>query len=132
MRSNSREAIVEVFDALSADLDRALDLDFDALTPRECLALLRRCELLRRRLPAVEHPLVHQIAATDPAELGGKPRWVLADELHLTRGEAGRRLAEAAELGDRRTLTGEALEPVLPTVGDTPTEQEDTPAALTA
>ncbi|UVO13598.1 HNH endonuclease [Mycobacterium sp. SVM_VP21] len=116
MRSNSRGAVVEVFDALSADLDRALDLDFDALTPRECLALLRRCELLRRRLPAVEHPMVNRLAGTDPAELGGKPRWVLADELHLTRGEAGRRLAEAAELGDRRTLTGEALEPVLPTV----------------
>ncbi|MGV0750404.1 13E12 repeat family protein [Mycolicibacter minnesotensis] len=116
MRSKGREEIVEVFDALSADLDRALDLDFDALTPRECLALLRRCERLRRRLPAVEHPLVNRLAGTDPAELGGKPRWVLADELHLTRGEAGRRLAEAAELGDRRTLTGEPLEPALPAV----------------
>lgn len=116
MRSNGREGIVEVFDALSADLDRALNLDFDALTPRECLALLQRCEGLRRRLPAVEHPLVNRLAATDPAELGGKPRWVLADELHLTRGEAGRRITEAAELGARRTLTGEPLEPVLPEV----------------
>jgi len=116
MRSNSREEVVEVFDALSADLDRALDLDFDALTPRECLAILRRCERLRRRLPAVEHPLVNQLAGTEPAEIGGKPRWVLADELHITRGEAGRRLTEAAELGDRRTLTGEPLEPVRPEV----------------
>ncbi|WP_409434863.1 HNH endonuclease signature motif containing protein [Mycobacterium sp. SMC-14] len=116
MRSSSREQVVEVFDALSADLDRAQDLDFDALTPRECLALLRRCERLRRRLPAVEHPLVNQLAATDPAEIGGKPRWVLADELHLTRAEAGRRIAEAAELGARRSLTGEPLEPVLPSV----------------
>lgn len=116
MRSNSRKEIVEVFDALAAELDRALELDFSALTPRECVALLQRCERLRRRLPAVEHPLVNQVAATDPAELGGKPRWVLADELHLSRGEAGRRLAEAAELGPRRTLTGEPLEPVLPAV----------------
>ncbi|OBG31460.1 HNH endonuclease signature motif containing protein [Mycolicibacter heraklionensis] len=108
--------VVEVFDALSADLDRALELDFDALTPRECLALLRRCEKLRRRLPAVEHPMVNALAAADPAELGGKARWVLADELHLTRGEAGRRIAEAAELGARRTLTGEPLQPLLPTV----------------
>jgi len=115
MRSNDREVIVEVFDALAAGLDRALELDFEALTPRECLALLGRCELLRRRLPAVEHPLVNQIAATDPVELGGKPRWVLADELHLTRGEAARRISDAAELGSRRTLTGEPLEPVLPT-----------------
>jgi hypothetical protein len=116
MRSSGRGEVVEAFDALSADLDRALELDFDALTPRECVALLRRCEKLRRRLPAVEHPLVNQLAAADPAEVGGKPRWVLADELHITRGEAGRRIAEAAELGARRTLTGEPLEPVLPTV----------------
>ncbi|BBY34802.1 hypothetical protein BST33_18530 [Mycolicibacter minnesotensis] len=116
MRSSGREEVVEAFDALSADLDRALDLDFDSLTPRECLALLRRCEKLRRRLPAVEHPLVNRLAATDPGELGGKPRWVLADELHIARGEAGRRIAEAAELGDRRTLTGEPLPPVRPAV----------------
>ena len=114
MRSNSREVVVGVFDALSADLDRALELDFDALTPRECLALLRRCEKLRRRLPALEHPLVNQLAAAEPTEIGGKPRWVLADELHLTRGEAGRRITEAAELGPRRTLTGEPLEPLHP------------------
>ncbi|ORV47331.1 hypothetical protein AWC02_09455 [Mycolicibacter engbaekii] len=116
MRSSSREEIVEAFDVLSADLDRALDLDFDALTPRECLALLQRCEALRRRLPALEHPMVNRLAATEPAELGGKPRWVLADELHIGRGEAGRRITEAAELGTRRSLTGEPLEPVLPAV----------------
>lgn len=116
MRSISREEIVEVFDALAADLDRALELDFDALTPRECVAILQRCEILRRRLPAVEHPIVNQLAATDPTELGGKSRWVLADELHITRGEAGRRIAEAAELGTRTTLTGQPLPPALPAV----------------
>ncbi|OMC03713.1 hypothetical protein A5735_00485, partial [Mycolicibacter heraklionensis] len=116
MRSNSREEIVEVFDGLSAYLDQALDLDFDALTPRECLALLQRCERLRRRLPAVEHPMINRLAATDPAELGGKPRWVIAEELHLSRGEAGRRISEAAALGPRQAMTGEALDPVLPAV----------------
>ncbi len=50
MRSNSREEVVGVFDALAAGLDRALELDFEALTPRECVAILRRCEMLRRRL----------------------------------------------------------------------------------
>ncbi|HTM83711.1 MAG TPA: 13E12 repeat family protein, partial [Mycobacterium sp.] len=116
MRSNDREEITAVFDALSADLDRALELDFDALTPRECVAILRRCEVLRRRLPAVEHPMVNQVAAADPAELGGKARWVLADELRLTRGEAARRITEAAELGPRQTLTGQPLPPALPAV----------------
>jgi len=116
MCSNGREEIVEVFDALAADLDRALDLDFEALTPRECVALLKRCEVLRRRLPALEHPMVNQVAAADPTEIGGKPRSVLADELHLTRSQAGHRISDAAELGPRRTLTGEPLDPILPTV----------------
>ncbi len=116
MRSGNRGEIVEAFDALSEQLDRALDLDFDALTPRECLALLQRCERLRRRLPALEHPMVNRVAATEPAELGGKPRWVLADELHIGRGEAGRRITEAAELGVRRTLTGQPLDPQRPAV----------------
>ncbi len=93
MCSNGREEVVGVFDALAAGLDRALELDFEALTPRDCVAILRRCEMLRRRLPAVEHPLVNRVAAADPAEVGGKARWVLADELHLTRGEAGRRIS---------------------------------------
>lgn len=116
MCSNNRERVVEVFDALAADLDRALELDFDALTPRECVALLGRCEVLRRRLPAVEHPMVNQVAAADPTEIGGKARWVLADELRITRGEAGRRMTEAAQLGPRQAMTGEPLEPLLPAV----------------
>ncbi|NDJ91877.1 DUF222 domain-containing protein, partial [Mycolicibacter kumamotonensis] len=116
MCSDSREEVVGVFDALAAGLDRALELDFEVLTPRECVAILRRCEVLRRRLPAVEHPLVNRVTAADPAEVGGKARWVLADELDLTRGEAGRRITEAAELGPRRSLTGEPLDPVRPAV----------------
>ncbi|WP_120312282.1 DUF222 domain-containing protein, partial [Mycobacterium mantenii] len=47
-------------------------------------------------------------------ELGGKLSWVLADRLHISRAEAGRRIAEAAELGPRRALSGEPLGPVLP------------------
>ncbi|MEB3070002.1 HNH endonuclease signature motif containing protein [[Mycobacterium] vasticus] len=116
MCSSDRETVVEAFDALSADLDRALELDFSALTPRECLDLLKRCEALRRRLPAVEHPLVNLLAATDPAEIGGKPHWVLADALRITRSDAKRRIDDAADLGPRRALTGEPLEPLLPVV----------------
>ncbi|HET9875237.1 MAG TPA: HNH endonuclease signature motif containing protein [Mycobacterium sp.] len=115
MRSNSREEIVERFDALSAALDAVLELDFAALTTPERLALLQRCETVRRRLPAVEHPLINQLATqTDAAELGGKPHWALADRLGITRGEAKRRIDEAAELGPRCTLQGQPLAPVLP------------------
>ncbi|CAJ1496286.1 HNH endonuclease signature motif containing protein [[Mycobacterium] kokjensenii] len=114
MRSNRWQELQQALDALDADLDRALDCDVDGLTPRECLALLRRCEMLRRRLPALEHPMVNRVAAADPVEIGGKPRWVLADRLHILRGDAGRRIADAAELGPRRAMTGEPLDPVMP------------------
>ncbi|WP_459975100.1 DUF222 domain-containing protein, partial [Mycobacterium sp. MUNTM1] len=59
--------------------------------------------------------LINQLGEQgDSTELGGKLSWVLADRLHITRAEAGRRIAEAADLGPRRALTGEPLAPVLP------------------
>ena len=95
-------------------MKRALDLSFDALTTPERLALLQQCETFRRRLPAVEHPLINQLREqADAAELGGKPPGALADRLRISRAEASRRIGEAAELGERKALTGEPLEPVL-------------------
>ena len=119
MRSSSRDEIVEVFDALEADLDRALQLSFDALTTPERLAMLQRCERIRRRLPALEHPLINQVGEqADATELGGKLPSALANRLGITRGEASRRIHEAADLGPRRGLTGEPLEPVLPATAE--------------
>ena len=53
-------------------------------------------------------------AETTPKELGAK-NWkdVLRIRWRISAGEANRRLAEAAELGPRRALTGEPLSPVL-------------------
>jgi hypothetical protein len=115
MRSSSREEIVDVFDALHADLKRALDLSFDALTTPEWLGLLESCETLRRQLPAVEHPVINRLAEqASETELGGKLTSALANRLRLTRAEASRRIGEATELGQRTAITGEALPPVLP------------------
>jgi hypothetical protein len=80
MRSSCRKEIVEAFDALEADLDCALGLSFDALTTPERLVVLARCEVFRRRLPGLEHPLIN------PTELGGKLPSALADRLRITRG----------------------------------------------
>jgi hypothetical protein len=114
MLANSREEIVEVFDALEADLGRALGLSFDVLTAPERLAMLERCETVRRQLPAVEHPLINQIAEqTDATELGGKLPGALANRLRISRGEASRRIHEAADLGERKAITGEPLPPRL-------------------
>jgi len=115
MRSSSREEVVEVFDALEAEFKRALDLRCDALTTPEHLAVLQRCERMRRWLPAIEHPVINQLSdQADPAELGGKLAPALADRLRITRTEASRRIHEAADLGSRRALNGEPLEPQLP------------------
>jgi hypothetical protein len=59
--------------------------------------------------------LINQLdAQASPEELGGTLRSALADRLRITKAEAGRRVEEAADLGERRALTGERLAPQLP------------------
>ncbi len=58
--------------------------------------------------------MINQIGTqASEEELGGKLRSALADRLHITKAEAGRRIDEAADLGQRRALTGEPLAPQL-------------------
>ncbi|BBY36880.1 hypothetical protein MMAN_10140 [Mycobacterium mantenii] len=109
-----RDAITAAFDALDDALDGVADLSFDALTPRECLALLERCEKARRRLPVAEHQLINHVARqATPAELGGKLSHALAERTLISRAEAARRIREATDLGPRQGLTGEPLAPAL-------------------
>ena len=114
MSPSSRQKIDAVFDALDADLDRACELSFDALSTSEQLALLERCERVRRRIPAVEHRLINSVARQATAEeLGGKVSHAIAEWTLISRAEASRRIREAADLGPRRGLTGEPLAPML-------------------
>jgi Domain of unknown function (DUF222) len=114
MRSSNRVEIGEGFDALEADLDRVCELSFDALTTPERLRILERLERVARRLVVPGHQLINQLAGqASPEELGGKLSRVLADRLRITRAEAARRVAEAADLGSRRAMTGEPLPPLL-------------------
>ena len=109
-----RDAISAAFDALDAAIDGVAGLCFDALTPRECLALLERCERVRRRLPVPEHQLINHLARqASIEELGGKLDHALADRLRISRTQAARRVKEAADLGPRHGLTGEPLPPLL-------------------
>src|ERR1700733_2255038 len=119
MLSSSREEIVEVFDALEAAHKRARDLTFDVLTTPERLAVLENLEQMRRAQPALEHALINQLAEqADATELGGTLPSALADRLRISRAEASRRIHEAADLGERRALNGEPLEPVLPATAE--------------
>jgi hypothetical protein len=109
-----REAITAAFDVLDAAFDGVAGLGFDALTTHDCLVLLERCEKVRRRLPAIEHPLINQLARQASAEeLGGKLSHKVAEWALISRAEASRRIKEAADLGPRHGLSGESLAPVL-------------------
>ncbi|BBX95874.1 HNH endonuclease signature motif containing protein [Mycobacterium lacus] len=114
MGSSTREEIVEVCDALDHDVDRLCGLSFDVLTTPERLGFLEKLEDEARRLPVARHGLINQLAErAGEEELGGKLGSVLASRLGVTRGEASRRVAEAADLGERRALTGQPLAPRL-------------------
>ena len=90
MGASSREQIVEVFDALDADADRL--------------------ERVGRRLRAPQHTLINELhAQAGKEELGGTLREALANRLRIIKADAGQRIADAEDLGERRALTGEAL-----------------------
>ena len=104
-------AVRAAFDALAA-------CDFSALTRTELLTVLDAHETLTCALPAVAHRLLAQLQTeTTPQELGAKS-WntVLRTRWRLSGAEAGRRLGDTAQLGPRRSLTGQPLPPVLPVI----------------
>ena len=114
MLSDSREEVADAFDALRAAVSRVCELTFDALTTPERLGYLEKLEQEARRLPVPGHALINQIAEqADEETLGGRLPAVLATRLRITRVEARRRVAEAADLGPRHALTGELLPPLL-------------------
>lgn len=106
--------VTAAFDAVDAAVDALVGMNFDALKTYEQLALLERCERIRRRIPVPEHRLINNLARTATAEeLGGKLAHAIADWTLISRADASRRIHEAADLGPRRGLTGEPLAPVL-------------------
>jgi hypothetical protein len=114
MGSSCRQDIVKRFDALRDAVSDVLELSFDELTTPECLALLGSLETETRRLPVAGHALINKLARTaSETELGGKLSHALANRLRISRGEAGRRIHEADDLGPRQSVTGEPLPPRL-------------------
>jgi Domain of unknown function (DUF222) len=112
--ASTREEIVEVFDALDAGMDRLCGLSFDVFTTPERLRALERLERVARGLRAPQHAVINQLAAqAGEEELGAKLPSALADRLRITKAEAGRRIAEAEDLGPRQSLTGEPLAALL-------------------
>ncbi|WP_236729645.1 DUF222 domain-containing protein, partial [Mycobacterium tuberculosis] len=120
MLANSREELVEVFDALDAELDRLDEVSFEVLTTPERLRSLERLECLVRRLPAVGHALINQLdAQASEEELGGTLCCALANRLRITKPDAARRIFEVLTTPERlRSLERlECLVRRLPAVG---------------
>ena len=114
MAVSSREEVAAAFDAFRDAVSGLADLSFDALTTPERLGLLEQVEHDLRRVPVVRHALINQVRQeSTPAEIGGELSHVLADRLGVTRAEANRRIEDAADLGERRALTGEPVPPRL-------------------
>jgi hypothetical protein len=113
-RATVRTAL-ETFESAAA---RFASLPLDALSHTDLLAVLDRLEALRRRQSDLDHRIVARLdAECPPVQLGAKNLGeALSQRLRISRGDARRRIAEAALLGPRTAITGEQLEPVLPNV----------------
>ncbi|GAS96950.1 protein of unknown function [Mycolicibacterium canariasense] len=104
--------------ALRAAYEALAACELQALTRAELLTLMDEYEALTCRLPAQSHRMLAQLQADGtPQQLGAKS-WnaLLRIRWRLSTAEAGRRLAETADLAPRRSLTGEPLRPALAAV----------------
>ncbi|MCE9516538.1 MAG: 13E12 repeat family protein, partial [Mycobacterium sp.] len=108
--------MLSTLDELEAVWDKLASLPLHELRAPQVLAVLDRLERHRRRQPAVEHALITHLQSQSSAKDMGAKSWraVLTARLGISGSDAGRRLAEAAALGARHSITGEPLEPELP------------------
>jgi len=109
---------IEAMAALRAAHDAFANCHLETLTRCELLELYGEYEALTCALPTQSHRMLARLQAeTTAGELGAKS-WNEALRIlwRLSTAEAGRRLAEAADLGAQSTLTGVSLDPVLPAV----------------
>ncbi|GLP77086.1 HNH endonuclease [Mycobacterium antarcticum] len=114
----STDRVLAAVAALRAVHDELDALDFDALSARETVTLLDALEESECRTAAHRHRALAQLQQqSTPTEMGAKSwRDVLAIRWRLSGSEAGRRLTHAAQLGPRRSITGEPLAPTLEAV----------------
>ncbi|MDP7733612.1 HNH endonuclease signature motif containing protein [Mycobacterium paragordonae] len=115
MSSSTCEEIAEALGGLEACAERLCELTFEAPDTAGLLGIIDAMSRVVRTLRVPGHAVINQLdtRATN-AELGGSLGQALADRLRITKTDAHRLIAEAADLGPRRALTGQPLSPVLP------------------
>jgi Domain of unknown function (DUF222) len=115
MVTRHEDAVFAALNALDTAVDTLLTTDYTVRRTREQVQLLRRLEAVASRLPAIEHRLISAVRdGATPAELGDPLATALANALRITPKDAKQRVSDAAELGPRRTLSGQPLPPWLP------------------
>ncbi|MDT5064367.1 MAG: hypothetical protein QOK02_522, partial [Mycobacterium sp.] len=109
------EAVRSALTALRTAHDELAACGIDTLTRDELFAVADDLEILDRQLPTQRHRILTQLQTqATPRELGAKSwREVLMTRWRLSSGQAHRRLAEAAVLGPRQTLSGQPMAPLL-------------------
>jgi hypothetical protein len=122
--------VTAVLDRLRSAVDALLDLDLTTTSRDDLLELCSQLETQRRRLPAAEHRLIAQLDERGvPGELAMRDSaTLLARLLHIDPADARARTAAAQDLGPRRTITGEPLEPLFPAVAAAQAAGEISPA----
>ena len=106
--------------AAAAEAVAALaDLPMHRMTATELLDARARHERLLRLLVAADREPLARLVERGTDDLGGGAlKAILADRLCITRTEAGRRLAQAAELASRILPGGQDVPPILPLVAE--------------
>ncbi|MGB3485444.1 MAG: DUF222 domain-containing protein [Mycobacterium sp.] len=113
-----REAMLAALaqlETLTAQMNR---LSIDGFGPLELLELQERREAVSRAQPVLDHRVYQKLTVENsPTTLGASSfTKVLTQRLRISEGEAARRLGDAARFGPRTAMTGEPLEPKMPTV----------------
>ena len=88
----------------------------DQLTAPEKLAVWKRFETVRNRLPLIDHQLIGHGEANDLAKTycSSTMTQFMVRVLQLSHGEAVSRVRAAAAVGPRTSMLGERLQPLLP------------------
>nr|WP_234808275.1 DUF222 domain-containing protein [Mycolicibacter kumamotonensis] len=113
-----RDTILGCLAAQEAINAQLAQCSFDALSPEELVEVLARREVLAWQAPAIDHRIVARFVAEGHSEVlaGCSLAKALSERLRISAAEARRRIAEAADLGPRTAMSGEPLDPVLPSL----------------
>src|SRR4051794_18473797 len=101
---------------LRAGVDALLGAPVEGLAATELASVLKAVEVQRRRLEAVDQRLLAAASSAGVAAAFGQAGVadVLTSLLRIDPREARARVSRAGDLGPRRALSGEPLEPLLP------------------